>query len=63
VANFSAPVKVALVAGGSFTCSVAGVLGLAAFWGLGDPTILYALLALCIVTAAGMFTAAGRLRP
>ncbi|SNY13054.1 hypothetical protein [Paractinoplanes atraurantiacus] len=55
--------KAALVAGGSFTSSIALILLLAAVWGLGDRMVLWALVALSTLTAAAMLIAAGRLRP
>jgi hypothetical protein len=50
------------VAGGSFATAIATILGAAGMWGLGDQTILYALVALCVVAALTMFTAASMMR-
>ncbi|WP_203837376.1 hypothetical protein [Winogradskya humida] len=44
--------------GGRFSIAIAGVLGAAGMWGLGDRTVLYALVALCVIAALTMFTAA-----
>ncbi|XVU24390.1 hypothetical protein ACQPZJ_45405 [Actinoplanes sp. CA-054009] len=59
----STAAKAALVAGGSFTSSIAVILVLAAVWGLGDRVVLSVLVGLCALTAAAMLIAAGRLRP
>jgi len=58
----SAVAKAALVAGGSFATAIASILGAAGVWGLGDRTILYALVALCVIAALTMFTAAFMIR-
>ncbi|MBL7260753.1 hypothetical protein [Paractinoplanes lichenicola] len=54
--------RAALVAGGSFTTAIGAILASAGMWGLGDRTILYALVALCVIAALTMFTAAIMMR-
>jgi len=51
-----------LVTGGTFAGLIAGILGAAGAWGLGDRVILYALVALCVLAALTMFTAAFMVR-
>lgn len=55
--------KAALVTGGSFATAIGTIVGAAGAWGLGDRTILHALVALCVIAALTMFTAARMLRP
>jgi hypothetical protein len=50
--------RAALVAGGTFSTAIAGIIGAAGMWGLGDRTVLYALVSLCVIAALTMFTAA-----
>lgn len=54
--------KAAFVAGGSFATAIGTILGAAGAWGLGDRTILYALVTLCVIAALTMFTAASMMR-
>jgi hypothetical protein len=54
--------RAALIAGGSFATAISAILGAAGVWGLGDRTILHALIALCVVAALTMFTAAWMIR-
>lgn len=51
-----------LGAGGGFAALIAGILGAAGAWGLGDRVVLYALVALCVLAALTMFTAAAMTR-
>ncbi|GAA0508410.1 hypothetical protein Ade02nite_61780 [Paractinoplanes deccanensis] len=53
----------ALVAGGSFTCSITAILMLAVILGLGDRAVLAGLVAVCALIATTMLVAATRLRP
>ncbi len=54
--------RAALVTGGGFATAIATILGAAGAWGLGDRTILYALVALCVIAALTLFTAAFMVR-
>jgi hypothetical protein len=54
--------KAALVTGGSFATAIGSILGAAGLWALGDRTVLYALVALCVIAAMTMFTAAAMAR-
>lgn len=50
--------RAAFVAGGGFATAIATILGTAGAAGYGDRVVLYALVALCVVAALTMFTAA-----
>lgn len=54
--------KAALLTGGSFATAIGTILGAAGAWGIGDRTVLYALVALCVIAALTMFTAASMMR-
>lgn len=50
--------KAALMTGGSFASVIGAILGASGMWGLGNWTVLSALVALCVIVAITMFTAA-----
>ena len=51
-----------LVAGGSFATTISALLGVIGLYGLGDTAIFSSLLALCVIAALTMFTAAQLLK-
>ncbi|MEU8606412.1 hypothetical protein AB0C29_00160 [Actinoplanes sp. NPDC048791] len=55
--------RATLVAGGGFATAIGTILGVAGAWGYGDRVVLYALVAVCVVAALTMFTAARVARP
>ena len=50
-------IRLVLAAGSSFAALIASILGVVGVWSLGDRTILYALITLCVIAALTMFTA------
>lgn len=50
--------KAALTAGGGFATTIATLLGVAGFSGLANETVLLALLAVSVIAALTLFTAA-----